>query len=180
MNDRVPFLVSPLAHIPGDKFPSRSEASLWLLRGQQAECPRQWCHLHQGRDPRQVYRLLPQFTDIAEPWGANCDIAHGKRPQVHHWQECELCQQGVWPGQCPVDILSSSPNMVRELLLLKYVDKLLQQHQILHYAGLVEDEKKLKKTLLNYVCMNWHWKETRQPNPVNFAIFFILLLVHLL
>ena len=28
--------------------------------------------------------------------------------------------------------------MVRELLRLKYVDKLLQQHQILHYAGLEE------------------------------------------
>ena len=98
MNDRVPFLESPLAHIPGDKFPSRSEASLWLLQGQQAECPRLWCHLRQGRDPRKVCRLLPQFTDIAEPQGANCGTAHGQRPQVHHWQECGLCQQGVWPG----------------------------------------------------------------------------------
>ena len=119
MNDRVPFLESHLAHIPGDKFPSRSEASVWLLRGQQAECPRLWCHLRQGRDPRQLCQLLLQFTDIAEPRGANCGTAHSQRPQVHHW--------------------SSSPNMVRELLRLKYVDKLLQQRQILHYAGLEEN-----------------------------------------
>ena len=68
------------------------------FRGNKQNVLTLWCHLRQGRDPRQVCRLLPQFTDIAEPRGANCGTAHGQQPQVHHWQECGLCQQGVRHG----------------------------------------------------------------------------------